>query len=335
MLTESEDRFLIRRDADVILARGKAEKVASGIGLDKTAVAEVAIAVTELATNLIKHRAVDGELIVRRVSMEQQQGIELMSSDTGPGIADIDQALMDGYSTRGSLGGGLPAINRLMDEFEIRSNKGEGTCVTARKWVQEKSPQSPFPRFRLSVLSRPFPGLKHNGDAYFVKRYDSTVIFSAIDGLEHGPEAQEASLLAVECLQNFYRRPFEEIFRLCHKRLKGSRGAAMALCRINFRNMTMTHAGVGNVTTRIYAREPTPNPFFVNGTVGVTIPDIRVEEYPFDEGSTLVMFTDGISGRFTPTEFPDFFTLSPQVLARALLDKLGRANDDATIIVGR
>lgn len=335
MLTESGERFQIRRDADVILARGRGENLAFRLGLDKNAVAEVALAITELATNLIKHRAVDGEIILRQVAIEEQRGIEVASSDLGPGIADIDQALMDGYSTGGSLGGGLPAVNRLMDEFEIRSNPGRGTLVVTRKWVQEKPLPITNPPFSLSVLSRPLPGQKHNGDAYFVKRYDHFVMLAAIDGLGHGKDAQKASLLAVDCLQNFYRRPFEEIFRLCHQRLKGSRGAAMALCRINFKNMIMTHAGIGNVTTRVYASEPAPRPFFTNGTVGVALPDIRVEEYPFPAGSTLVMFTDGISGRFASDDFPDFFTINPQILTRRVLDKLGRDNDDATIIIGR
>jgi len=58
----------------------------------------------------------------------------LLASDNGPGIADIDKALQDGYSTTGSLGFGLPGVKRLMDEIEIDSQPNRGTTIRARKW---------------------------------------------------------------------------------------------------------------------------------------------------------------------------------------------------------
>jgi serine/threonine-protein kinase RsbT len=61
-------------------------------------------------------------------------GIQVVASDAGPGIADIRQALRDGFSTSGSLGLGLPGVRRLMDEFEISSQPGKGTTVTVKKW---------------------------------------------------------------------------------------------------------------------------------------------------------------------------------------------------------
>lgn len=217
MTEESETILSIRSDADIILARAQGERLALAVGMDKTQAADLAIAISELASNLIKHRVIEGKIIIREIAREEGKGVEVVSADLSPGITDVDQAMTDGYSTSASLGIGLPAVNRLMDEFEIRSNIGEGTLVTTRKWGKPESPYMPVQGLELSVFSRPLPGQKYNGDSYFIKRYEDKVIFAVIDGLGHGKDAQEASQSAVDCLENSYRRPFTEIFQLCHQ----------------------------------------------------------------------------------------------------------------------
>jgi len=334
MTTESETILPIRSQADIVLARTKGERLARSIGMEEPQAADVAIAISELASNLLKHRVTAGKIIIREIAEEGNKGIEVISSDKGPGIADIDQAMTDGYSTAGSLGIGLPAVNRLMDEFQIRSNT-EGTLVTTRKWVKAELPYMLVPELELSVFSRPIPGQRYNGDAYFVKRYEDKIIFAVIDGLGHGQEAQEAAQAAVDCLENYYRRPFTEIFQLCHQRLKKTRGAAMSLCRINLKDRVMTHSGIGNVNTRVYSSQAAPAPFCINGTLGVAMRMVKVDDYLLPEESTIIMFSDGISGRFSPDNLPGFPSLKPQRLANRIMDNYARDNDDATVIVGR
>jgi len=335
MTADSETTVSIRTDADIVLARAKGEKLARSIGMEKAQVADVAISISELASNLVKHRGTEGKIIIRELEGEGKKGIEVISSDLGPGIVDIDLAMSDGYSTAGSLGIGLPAVNRLMDEFAIRSNIGEGTLVTTRKWVKPEMRYVPVLELDLSVFSRPLPGQRYNGDAYFVKRYEDKVMFAVIDGLGHGQDAHEAAQDAVDCLENFYRRPIAEIFQLCHQRLKRTRGAAMSLCRINLKDRVMTHAGIGNVNTRVYSSEAAPAPFCINGTLGVAMRTVKVDDYPLPENSTIIMFSDGVSGRFTPENLRGFWGLKPQGLAKQIMDNHAKDNDDVTIIVGR
>jgi len=335
MATEYEIILSIGSEADIILARGKGERLAQSIGMEKGQAADMAIAISELASNLLKHRVTEGQIVIREIRAEGRRGIEIISADKGPGIADIDQAMTDGYSTAGSLGIGLPAVNRLMDEFEVRSNIGEGTLVTTRKWVKPELPDMPMPELDLSVFSRPLPGQRYNGDAYFVKRYEDKIIFAVIDGLGHGQEAQEAAQAAVDCLENYYRRPFTEIFQLCHQRLKKTRGAAMSLCRINLKDRVMTHSGIGNVNTRVYSSQAAPAPFCINGTLGVAMRMVKVDDYPLPEDSVIIMFSDGISGHFSPDSLRGSWGLKPQRLAKRIMDNYARDNDDATVIVGR
>jgi len=93
----------------------------------------VVLAVSELATNLQRY-ASEGRIVLTPVSIGERSGLQIQSHDHGPGITDLKLAMQDGYSTGGGLGSGLPAVQRLMDEFEIDSGP-EGTTVTAHKWT--------------------------------------------------------------------------------------------------------------------------------------------------------------------------------------------------------
>ncbi len=127
-------RLLIREDTDIVLARQRVRAVASELGFSSTDQTLIATAVSELTRNILTY-AQQGELLVRKVAVMDRQGIEIVASDKGPGIADLQAAMRDGYSTGGGLGLGLPGTKRLVDEFEIQSQPAEGTTITIRKWV--------------------------------------------------------------------------------------------------------------------------------------------------------------------------------------------------------
>src|SRR5215208_4283743 len=110
-------------------ARRTAVTVAEGLGFSDTLTGKVALVVTELATNLVRH-AGGGTLLVQTGSLDG--GLELVALDRGPGIANLDEALRDGYSTGGTNGAGLGAVARLTDQFEVFSTPGGGTIVLAR-----------------------------------------------------------------------------------------------------------------------------------------------------------------------------------------------------------
>ena len=108
--------------------------MARQLGFGSTAAYHLAIAVTELATNIC-HHAGSGEICLRVILDPDRTGIEVIARDCGPGIADIELALRDGYSTWGSLGCGLPGVRRLLDELEIDSKAGQETCIRGCKWL--------------------------------------------------------------------------------------------------------------------------------------------------------------------------------------------------------
>jgi serine/threonine-protein kinase RsbT len=122
----------IRVQSDVARGRRDARAVAAGLGFSREDVEAIGLAVSELATNLVRY-ASEGRIGVRPLRTADTIGVEVDSRDHGPGIADLDLALQDGFSTGGGLGAGLPAVRRLMDDFELTSGP-TGTTIICRKW---------------------------------------------------------------------------------------------------------------------------------------------------------------------------------------------------------
>ena len=133
----------VTEEHHIARARQTAQALAQAAGFTSTAASLVATSVSELARNLVLHATRGGSITIaafRRddglsvVSTNNRLCLELTAEDDGPGIPDVKLAMKDDYTTGGGLGGGLPGVKRMMDEFEITSAAGGGTRVTARMW---------------------------------------------------------------------------------------------------------------------------------------------------------------------------------------------------------
>lgn len=123
----------IKAHVDVVLARQKVRGLVSGLRFSGSELTLIATAISEVARNIITY-AGSGEIVLRVVQRGQRRGGLVIARDRGPGIADIERAMGDGYSTSRGLGLGLPGSKRLMDEFELVSEVGKGTEITMTKW---------------------------------------------------------------------------------------------------------------------------------------------------------------------------------------------------------
>lgn len=131
MLEEKE--MEIKDEYDIVGARSVGKVMAQELGLGVVDQSRISTAISELARNVVLY-AGKGKIHFRVVRRGSKEGLEVTVSDEGPGIPDVELAMMDGYTTSGGLGVGLPGAKRLTDEFEIRSEVGKGTVVTFRKW---------------------------------------------------------------------------------------------------------------------------------------------------------------------------------------------------------
>jgi serine/threonine-protein kinase RsbT len=129
----SEVRVQIEREADIVLARQAGRQLAAQLGFSTTDQTLIATAISEVARNIVVY-AQHGEIVLTKADEAGRVGIQVVASDSGPGIDNKELAMRDGFSTKNSLGLGLPGARRLMDDFALDSEVGRGTTVTMTKW---------------------------------------------------------------------------------------------------------------------------------------------------------------------------------------------------------
>jgi serine/threonine-protein kinase RsbT len=129
---DRERRIRIEADADIVEARQEGRALAAALSFSPSDLTVIASAISEVARNIYSY-AGSGEIHVALVERNGRRGVCITAKDQGPGIADVELALQDGYSTSGSLGLGLPGARRLMDEFELETSRETGTIVTMWK----------------------------------------------------------------------------------------------------------------------------------------------------------------------------------------------------------
>jgi anti-sigma regulatory factor (Ser/Thr protein kinase) len=314
---------------DCAAAQLSARKLACKLGFASTASEEIALAAGELASNLVKH-AGRGVLTFKSIQRGGSGGIELESTDHGPGIPDIEKSFTDGYSTQGSLGYGLGTVNRLMDEIEISSMPDSGTHIVCRRWLRETQKESTIRVWGVGIATRSRHFAAENGDAFVVIEDHSDLLVGLIDGLGHGKPAQTAALTAQQYVQRHYGSPLDDIFRGVSRACRTTRGVVMALAR--FSAGKMSFASVGNVEARVYGR-PGSFPFVFNrGIVGAVNLHVSVQEYLWDPKWLFILHTDGLRTHWQWDDFPGLSLDPAQVIAARLLRELASDNDDATAL---
>jgi serine/threonine-protein kinase RsbT len=133
MSTSPSDAYTIRSDSDVVAARQAVRARAVELRFSLVDQTKIVTAASELARNTLVYGG-GGTMRMEVVERSPRVGLRMVFEDQGPGIADVEQALRDGFTSGGGLGLGLGGSRRLVDEFQIESVVGEGTRITATKW---------------------------------------------------------------------------------------------------------------------------------------------------------------------------------------------------------
>jgi len=128
----------IHNPDDIVAARKVGHQLALELGFSLTDVTMIATAISEIARNITSY-AGRGAVRVTVADREGRKALVVRAEDDGPGIADIERAMEDGYSTGRGLGLGLPGARRLMDRLVVDSILGRGTVVEMWKWVPARA----------------------------------------------------------------------------------------------------------------------------------------------------------------------------------------------------
>ena len=319
-------RWLRVEDASAVAAcRQAVQNMAERLRFPAARIGQLALAVTEAASNLHKH-AEQGSLLLCVNRDGPQPGIDLVTIDVGPGVRDVSAALRDGHSTAGTLGIGLGAIQRLADFADLYSRPGHGTSLVARFWV---SPPVSQPRW--AGLIRPITGETECGDAYGVVPADGAVTAVLCDGLGHGPLAAAAAAAGVAAVLDDPAGEPAALLERVHQRMSGTRGGAVGVVQVS--GQLARFAGLGNVAASIVSDGQRKSMISIPGIAGVQARTIRQFEYDVPPGSAVIVHSDGVSSRWEAAALPALEARDPLLIAAVLLAEAGVHRDDAGVLV--
>jgi anti-sigma regulatory factor (Ser/Thr protein kinase) len=310
--------------------RRSAERVADELGMPERRVADLAIVVAEAAGNLVKH-ADEGVLLIRAVRTSEQAGVEIVTIDSGPGMADVAHSIGDGHSTAGTLGIGLGAIVRQSGWADLHSVPGKGTVLAAQVWPSA----APDPAWAAG-LTRPLTGEPVSGDAYARRETQGRRQVQMCDGLGHGGPAAAAAQEAVRAFHAAAATSPAGVVEVLHRSLNHTRGAALAVAELDADAGLIRYAGLGNISGTLFGPDGTRRGLIsLPGIAGHQRRQIREYDYPLTPGAVLVMHTDGVVDRWNPAEYPGLLTHSPVVIAGTVMRDAGVRRDDAGVLVAR
>lgn len=318
----------IHEQTDVAEARRRAADRAVQLGFDDIALGRVSIAVTEAATNLLKH-AGGGEILVGPAPGRQRSGVQVLAIDKGDGIANISASLRDGYSTSGTSGTGLGAISRASSSFDIHTEPGRGTVIAVTIYPQGEQPLG------IGGLSVPMAGELECGDGWAVWSAGELTSVFMCDGLGHGSPAAAATAVALATFRRHAERSASDVVTYVHKALHSTRGAAVAIAELDNRQNSLRFCGIGNISAAII--KPTGESHHLvslSGIAGHMIRRVQSFTYDWPRGSLLVMHSDGIGTHWSLAS-NGLASRRADVIAAVLFRDQRRPRDDASVVVAR
>lgn len=329
-------RIMIQDSSRTAEARRVARKMALDAGLDETEAERVSICVTEACTNLLQHAA-GGEILLRTTS-EDVAELEMLALDRGPGMTNLEECLRDGYSTGSTPGEGLGAIVRQSTASDFYSVSGQGTAVLARWRVAAPglSGADRSGRLHIGVVNVCKTGQEVCGDSWGTEQTDRDTVILLADGLGHGPEAQAAASEATRMLRLNPDLAPQALVERCHQALRSSRGAAVAVARIDRVHSKVAYAGLGNIAAQIYSGSmKIQHLVSISGTAGLQMHRLREFSYPWPSDGMLVLHSDGLATATSVQTYAGLAARDATLIAGVLYRDFSRGNDDATVVVAK
>jgi anti-sigma regulatory factor (Ser/Thr protein kinase) len=313
-------------------ARRHAAQLAVQAGLASTEAGRLALVVTELGNNLVRHARQGRLLLAARAGSGT---VEVLSIDQGPGIADPARCMGDGYSTGGTPGTGLGAVRRLATDFDLHSAVPDGTVIVARVSAEQAPRQAPQQAVHCAGIAVAARGEMVCGDAWAVGLDGARATVMMADGLGHGPLAALAAQAAVDAFEQAPQAEPAAVLERVHAQLRNTRGAAVAVMRLDTGDNTIRSCGAGNVMGRIVSGIVDRSVLTQHGTAGMQIRRPEEASNAWPAHAVLVVHSDGIESRWSPQRLMPVLSRDPVLAAAILMRDHCRGRDDATVVVLR
>lgn len=323
-----------RTESSLILLRSKLAAIARRLGINDLKRENMLLVASELVSNNVKHAGGRG-----LVQVWQQPGgvLDLLSLDYGPGIQNLAQAEVDGYSSSSTLGKGLGAIRRLSDESYIYTQpaapqikKWSGTIMLARFHYRDEIEEI-CPGFNFGIFSRSLSDERYNGDRIYLHYKGRVLRWLHLDGLGHGEEAKAATADLGGYLDG-HATP-QTVMAMVDRQLVNTRGAVAVTGEIDLAKNQLSMLGVGDMHAHVYSREQIQHIAFAPGILGREHRKADLAESEFGKKNVVVTASDGIRRNWDTENFTGLFNQHPQLIAYALGNIMGRISDDQSIYV--
>lgn len=332
IIGKTHQTFPVSDPSQVGDLRRAVKALALAHGLPSEATARAEIVVTELGTNLNKHTNKGGEILIGLLNVDDIFGVEILSLDQGPGMADPAKMLQDGVSTSGTLGGGLGAIKRLSDEFDIHSEAGRGTAILSRFWTNRNYQRCAPIDVMCGGVIVAMPGEEVAGDLWAVRTLGGRTRVVVADGLGHGRKAAEAAEESVRVLFTDKSGGPGELLRRMHETMQMTQGAVVAIADLDGRGELITYSGLGNISGRVYTPAGSKGCVSMPGGAGFQLHRIQEFSYSWPKRAMLVMSSDGLKSAINAQGLTQYH---PSLIAAILYRDFHRGTDDATVVVAR
>jgi anti-sigma regulatory factor (Ser/Thr protein kinase) len=329
--------FPITESSQVAAARRAVLWLAEQLGFSEVRSGRAALIVTELATNLVKH-ARGGEILLRVLTSPtgEADGIEIVGVDTGPGMTDLARSRSDGFSTSGTLGHGLGAIERQADAFDLYTQPS-GTSIVASVYRDSAQPSAQSKeRYEVGAVHVAKSGEDVCGDDWAWRMRSGRLAILVADGLGHGLHAHEAALAARDVFAKEHEHAPSRVISDVHAALRASRGAAVAMIDVDLDRAIARYCGLGNIATTIMTPAGKQQHLVSqNGTAGHTAGRIHEFNYAVPAGSVIVMASDGLGTHWSLSPYPGLQVRSASTIAAILYRDFSRRRDDVTVVVAK
>lgn len=258
--------------------------------------------------------------------------VELGLSLSGPGMSDLALCFEDGYSTAGSAGSGLGAIGRL-SQCDVFTHPGKGTAVLAR--IHRHGANFVEGPFLTGGVAVPLAGEAVSGDDYSFRRDEECLLAMLVDGLGHGPLAATCAARAIQAFQQSKERSAAGLIDDIHLALRGTRGAAVSVARLDPAAREIRFAGVGNVLGIVAAPGVSKSFVAMPGIAGHRISAVREFTYPWPVASVVLIYSDGIGSHWSLDEYEGLDRRDPSLISGVIYRDRKRGRDDASVLAVR
>lgn len=329
----------VKNESALILLRSRLRAITQRMGFPERKQENMLLVASEMVSNQLKHAAGCG-----LIQLWQQPGpvLDMLALDYGPGIANLERAQRDGYSSVNTLGKGLGSISRLSDDSYIYTQPANASGV--KKWngavflARFYPPNTVFeglmpPKFEVGLFSRSLSDDRYNGDRIYMHHDNGKLRWLHLDGLGHGEHAQAATANLGAHLAHCDTS--DALLTAIDRQLKETRGAVAIATEFNLHGRSLNILGVGDMHAHLMDQDEMKNLSFSPGILGKEHKKTLPFRLDYSKNSLIISCSDGIRRNWEASSFNGLFQQHPQMIAYTLGNIMCRISDDQSVCVVR